>query len=124
MSLDRSMRYLRSGVVLWELLVGRKLFAGENDLAVLKLIESSHTYVKPPSTYNPAVPQELDYIVLKALAKERDKRYQTADELQRALHRFLYSFAPDFDPTDLSYVGQGPFQERDRRGPQADPAAQ
>src|SRR6185437_14817329 len=98
------------GVVLWELLVGRKLFAGDNDLAVLKLIESSQTYVKPPSTHNPAVPQELDYIVLKALSKQREKRYQTAEELQRALHRFLYSFAPDFNPTDLSYVAKDLFK--------------
>jgi serine/threonine protein kinase len=98
------------GIVLWELLVGRKLFAGDNDLAVLKLIESSQTYVKAPSTQNPAVPKDLDYIVLKALAKQRDKRYQTAEELQRALHRFLYSFVPDFNPTDLSYSAKDLFK--------------
>jgi serine/threonine-protein kinase len=98
------------GIVLWELLVGRKLFAGDNDLAVLKLIESSQTYVKPPSTYNPAVPKELDYIVLKALAKQVDKRYQTAEELQRALHKFVYSFSPEFNPTDLSYAAKDLFK--------------
>jgi serine/threonine-protein kinase len=75
------------GTVLWELLAGKKLFAGENDLAVLKMIESCNTFVKPPSTLNPDVPPELDYIVLKALAKHRDKRYQSAEELQRALHK-------------------------------------
>ncbi|MBL7716810.1 MAG: serine/threonine protein kinase [Bdellovibrionales bacterium] len=91
------------GIVLWELLTGRKLFAGENDLAILKLIEACATHVKPPSTLNPKVPKELDYIVLKCLAKQRESRYQTGEEMQRALHKFLYSSFPDFNPGDLSY---------------------
>jgi serine/threonine-protein kinase len=98
------------GIVLWELLTGKKLFAGENDLAVLKLIESVNTHVKPPSTLNPKVPKELDYIVLKALAKQREKRYQTGEEMQRALHKFLYAFSPDFNPGDLSYHAKDLFK--------------
>jgi serine/threonine-protein kinase len=98
------------GIVLWELLTGKKLFAGENDLAVLKLIENCNSHVKPPSTMNPKVPKELDYIVLKALAKQREKRYQTAEELQRALHKFLYAFSPDFNPSDLSYYAKDLFK--------------
>lgn len=96
--------------VLWELLTGRKLFAGENDLAVLKMIESCNTHVKPPSALNPNVPPELDYIVLKALAKQRDKRYQTVEEFQRVLHKFLYSHAPDFNPGDLAYYAKDMFK--------------
>ena len=91
------------GAVLWEMLTGKKLFAGDSDLAVLKLIESCQTHVKPPSTLNPKVPRELDYIVLKTLAKQKEKRYQTAEELQRALHKFLTTFMPEFNPSDLSY---------------------
>ena len=92
------------GIVLWEILTGKKLFAGENDLAVLKLIESSQTSVKPPSTVNALVPKELDAIVMRALTKQRERRYQTAEEFQRALHKFTVSFNPEFDPSDLSYV--------------------
>jgi serine/threonine-protein kinase len=98
------------GTVLWELLTGRKLFAGDNDLAVLKLIESCTTHVKPPSSINPQVPKELDYIVLRALARQREKRFQSCEELQRALHRFLYSFNPDFNPGDLSYYAKDLFK--------------
>ena len=98
------------GIVLWELLTGRKLFAGENDLAVLKLIEACSTHVKPPSTFNPKVPKELDYIVLKMLSKQREKRYQSCEEVQRALHKFLYSFAPDFNPGDLAYYAKDLFK--------------
>ncbi len=99
------------GAVLWELLTGKKLFAGESDLAILKLIESSQTYVKAPSTINPKVPKELDIIVFKALAKKKEQRYQTADELYRALHRFLYSFTPEFNPSDLGLTGKSLFKK-------------
>lgn len=98
------------GAVLWELLTGKKLFAGESDLAVLKLIESCQTHVKPPSTLNPKIPKELDYIVLKTLTKQRERRYQTAEELQRALHKFLYGFMPEFNPSDLAYYAKDLFK--------------
>lgn len=98
------------GTVLWELLTGKRLFAAENDLAVLKLIESCQAHVKAPSILNPKVPRELDYIVLRTLAKQREKRFQTAEELQRALHKFIYNYAPDFNPTDLSYYAKDLFK--------------
>jgi hypothetical protein len=98
------------GIVLWELLVGRKLFAGDNELAVLKQIESCTTHVKPPSQFVGLIPPELDAIVMKTLSKQRDKRYQNAEELQRALHRFIYSHYPDFNPTDLSYCARDLFK--------------
>ncbi len=98
------------GIVLWELLVGKKLFAGENDLAVLKQIESCQN-VKPPSALNPNVPKELDYIVLRALARNADKRFQSAEEFQRALHKFLISFSPEFSPQDIAQFAKELFQE-------------
>lgn len=117
-TLDRRCDIFSLGAVLWELLAGRKLFAGDNDLAVLKMIESCNSHVKPPSSYNPEVPPELDKIVLKALSKERNHRYQTAEEMQRALHRFLYSYNSDFNPSDLSYQAKDLFKKeivRDRK---------
>lgn len=91
------------GIVLWELLTGKVLFGGKDDLAKLKLIEACNTTVKPPSMLNPKVPKEMDDIVLKCLAKDRKKRWESAEELQRALHNFIYAFRPEFDPSDLTY---------------------
>ena len=99
------------GIVFWELLTGRKLFSSENDLAVLKLIESSQSFIKPPSTVNPAVPKELDYIVMKSLTKQREKRFQNAEEFHRALHRFIIAYNPDYDPTELSYTVKELFKD-------------
>jgi serine/threonine protein kinase len=98
------------GTVFWELLVGKKLFAGDNDLAVLKMIESCSSTVRPPSELNPNVPKELDAIVMKLLSKSPEKRHQTGEELQRTLRRFLNAYAPDFASSDLSHVSKELFQ--------------
>ncbi len=90
------------GIVLWELLAGRKLFAGDNDLATLRLIQNCQNTIRAPSEFNKLVPHELDYIVLQALAKDRDKRFPNALEFQRKLQRWLVSFNPDFNPIDLA----------------------
>ncbi|MGZ3651548.1 MAG: serine/threonine protein kinase [Bdellovibrionota bacterium] len=105
------------GIVLWELLTAKRLFVAETDMGVLRLIQSAK--IEPPSTFNPAVPQSLDAIVLKGLTRDKNKRYQSAEEFQRDLHKFLYSFNPSFNPADLSYYAQELFkneirEDRDR----------
>lgn len=105
------------GIVLWELLTAKRLFVAETDMGVLRLIQSAK--IEPPSTFNPAVPQALDAIVIKSLTRDKNKRYQGAEEFQRDLHKFLYSFNPSFNPADLSYYAQELFkneirEDRDR----------
>ena len=60
------------GVVLWELLAGRRPFEGANTVAVLDAL----LHAEPPSLtrLNPAVPRELDALVGKMLAKDRERR--------------------------------------------------
>lgn len=96
--------------VFWELLTGKKLFSGENDLAVIRMVENCQNHIKAPSLVNSKVPKELDAILMKALEKDRSKRYQTAGELQRAIHKFLYQFAPEFNPADLSFYARDLFK--------------
>jgi eukaryotic-like serine/threonine-protein kinase len=97
------------GITLWEMLCSRKLFKANNDLAVLKKIQECK--VPAPSSINPNVPKELDEIVLKALSKDRSKRYDDLDQLNRALMKFLYTHYPDFNSTDLSYFAKELFKE-------------
>lgn len=97
------------GITLWEMLCSRKLFKENNDLAVLKKIQECKIPV--PSSINPNVPKELDEIVLKALSKNRSKRYENLDQMNRALMKFLYAKYPDFNATDLSYFAQELFRE-------------
>jgi len=97
------------GITLWEMLCSRKLFKANNDLAVLKKIQECK--IAPPSSVNPNVPKELDEIVMKCLSKERTKRYESMDHLNRALIKFLYSNYPDFNATDLAYFAKELFKE-------------
>jgi serine/threonine protein kinase len=89
------------GIVLWELLTGRKLFTAENEIAVLRMIENCSTSVRPPSEINPHVPRELDYIVMQALAKNRDRRFANCMEFQKRLQKFIVQFNPEFNPADI-----------------------
>ncbi len=92
------------GIVLWELLTGKRLFVaeGDNEFQVLKMIESCNSYVKPPSTYNPEVSKELDAIVMQALSRDPKKRFQSGEEMGRALRKLLAVQYSDFGPSDLS----------------------
>jgi serine/threonine-protein kinase len=74
------------GIVLWELLTERRLFKGENDIVTQKLVKACK--VPPPSAINAQLPKELDAIVLKALAKNRDDRFADALGLRMALEDF------------------------------------
>jgi eukaryotic-like serine/threonine-protein kinase len=71
------------GAVAYYLLTGQPPFTNENALALLK----AHAMqpVTPPSTRNPAVPDDLERIVLRCLAKRREDRFQDANRLGVAL---------------------------------------
>lgn len=109
MELDARYDQFALGITLWEMLCSRKLFKENNDLAVLKKIQECKIPV--PSSINPNVPKELDEIVLKALSKDRTKRFDNLDQMNRALMKFLYAKFPDFNATDLSYFSQELFRE-------------
>ncbi len=109
LALDHRYDQFAVGITLWELLCSRKLFQATNDLAVLKLIQNCK--VPAPSSINPNVPKELDQIVLKSLAKDRNQRYENMDKFNRALVKFLYSNYPDFNATDLGYFAKQLFKE-------------
>jgi serine/threonine protein kinase len=74
------------GVVLYEALTNRRLFSRKTLAATVAAVHAAK--VLPPSTFNEAVPPELDQVVLRALIRDRDKRYPTGDELARALEPF------------------------------------
>jgi tRNA A-37 threonylcarbamoyl transferase component Bud32 len=75
------------GVVLYELLTGRLPFEGDSPIAIaLRHLDSEPL---PFAEVRPDVPVELQQIIAKAMAREPEKRYQTAGELQVALRSFL-----------------------------------
>lgn len=109
LQLDARYDMFAVGITLWEMLCSRKLFKAANDLAVLKKIQECK--VPPPSKINPNVPKELDEIVLQALRKDRNKRFENMDQFNRALIKFLYANYPDFNSSDLSYFAKELFKD-------------
>jgi eukaryotic-like serine/threonine-protein kinase len=73
------------GIVLYEMLTGKVPFTGDSaiEIAMKHLNEPP----KPPSKIRPEIPEELDQVVLRALAKNPEDRYQTAEEFSEDLHR-------------------------------------
>lgn len=102
------------GIVLWESLTGKKLFspgAGENDYAVLKQIEAADAHVRAPSKVIPTLPATLDPIVMKALTRDRNKRYKSAEEFSAALRRWLVTVAPEYSARDASKIARELFKQ-------------
>jgi serine/threonine-protein kinase len=81
------------GVTLWEMLVGRRLFAGKDDLETLRNVLQKP--VPPPSSLRPGIPAELDRVVLRALERDREQRYATAEELARDCDAVLGTLRAD-----------------------------
>jgi hypothetical protein len=73
------------GVVLYECITGMRLFPGKSPMAVAQAVLRAP--IAEPSRANKAIPPELDAIVLKALARQRDDRYASTLEFARELER-------------------------------------
>lgn len=80
---DRRCDLFSLGIVMWELLVGERLFKRATDFESMEAVVKEDT--PAPSSLRPDVPPALDAIVGKLLAKSPLDRYQTADELLDAL---------------------------------------
>jgi serine/threonine protein kinase len=96
--IDRRIDIFATGIVLHEILTGRRLFKGENDMQTIERVRRCE--VAPPSLFNPLCPPQLDQIVLQALARNRDDRYQSASEMADALDDVVY--ASRFQATHLA----------------------
>lgn len=73
------------GIVLYELLTGEVPFSG--DVAVEVAMKHLSTIPDPPSKLRPDVPRDLDAVVMRALAKEPDQRYDSAEDMAADLDR-------------------------------------
>lgn len=102
------------GIVLWELLANDRLFTGSNEAAILRKVRDCQ--IPSIRKVNPTVPPELERIVMKALAKDRNVRYQTAANFHRDLNRFLNTQFPDFSPQDFSHFVRESFKSSYQEG--------
>jgi serine/threonine protein kinase len=107
--LDRRSDVFAIGVCLYEMLTGERLFVGDSDFSVLEKVRKVE--VLPPSHFNRKIPEPLERIVMKALAKDVDDRYQYASDLAMDLQGFMYSTGARFGERDLSQFMKSTFAE-------------
>ena len=75
------------GIMLWEMLAGRKLFQGETDYQTVKQVQAG--VIPSIRSINPGVPEELDKILRKSLSRAKNDRYQNAQQMSEELTEFL-----------------------------------
>jgi len=98
--IDRRVDVFALGCVLYQVTLGKRPFHGEDALATLyQLLEKD---LVRPSAVDPSYPPELEQVVLRALAKNRDERFATALELQMALERFLVTSGQHVTDEDVA----------------------
>jgi len=98
-------------IVLWELLTGQQYLpiSGLDPSAGLALVR--HPKPMPPSSRAPWIAPELDKVVLRALAPDREQRFQRAEEFRLALSDVITKVAPRTDPARVVELMQTVFQD-------------
>jgi len=102
LSVDRRVDVFAAGIILWEMLAGKRLFLGDTDFTTVRLVRDAN--IPAISQINTQVPPELEDILRTALARDRDTRFQTAHDFGRALIKFLYRYGrpvSEYEVADL-----------------------
>ncbi len=99
--LDARSDIFAAGVVLYEMVCGRRPYEGDIGAVLPRIVTADYA---PPSALNPSVTPELEAIIAKAMALDREDRYPTGQAFAEALREYLYSNDPRFSPALLSQL--------------------
>ena len=98
--LDRRSDIFAAGTVFYEILAGRRLFVADSDFATLEKVRKVD--IEQPSKAIPGMTPDLEAILLKALAREREERYQWGREMAEDLALYLRRHYPGYSAKDLA----------------------
>ncbi|HLV64675.1 MAG TPA: serine/threonine-protein kinase [Polyangiaceae bacterium] len=101
------------GIILWELLAGRRLFLGESDYETVRMVQQAN--VPPLRKFHPGVPPELEAVVNRALAADPARRYQSARDLGRDLNRMLFRIGREVSSFDIAQLVLPIWRERNEK---------
>jgi len=109
--IDKRADIFSLGVVFYELVTGHKPFLASSEGSILDAVRECR--VAPPTTINPRIPDRLASVVMKALDRDPDQRYQDAAEMYRDLDRVLHERQVPSAP-ELSRLMNVLYDERER----------
>ncbi|MGD0838277.1 MAG: serine/threonine-protein kinase [Polyangia bacterium] len=99
------------GIVLAEMIMGKRLFFAANDLDVLLMVRDCR--LERWEKYGQGVPAALEAIVRKSLAKGLEERFQSAAEFRKALEDLQFSLGVRVGPSDIGLLAADLFDSSD-----------
>lgn len=99
-SLDHRSDIFSLGLVLYEMLTGTKVFAGDSELSILEQVRNPK--VQLPSEINPDIPEDVEKVILKALEPDSADRYQSARDFQNDLEEVMRKYGWTVDSAALA----------------------
>jgi eukaryotic-like serine/threonine-protein kinase len=114
-NIDRRTDVFALGVIVWELLTGRRLFKRNSPYETYQAVIECN--VPLPSSLNVELDPQIDAIVMKAVAKAKESRYPTAEAFGDALAKYLHQRGKGSSPGELGrYLEEGFAQEIEEHG--------
>jgi serine/threonine protein kinase len=101
------------GIILWELLAGRRLFMGESDLETVRMVQSAR--VPSIREINRGVSPELERVLMKALTEDPADRYQRARDFGRALNQLLFTMGRSVSSFEIAELVEPIRREREQK---------
>jgi serine/threonine protein kinase len=89
-----------AGIVLYEMITGQMLYLEEDLHRLLDM--ARRAAIASPTTLRKGIPPQLEKIVMRALQKKKEDRYQSASDFASDLERFLHTYSPVFTAAKLS----------------------
>lgn len=112
--IDRRYDVFAAGLILWEIVTGRRLWGSRQPLEIMRGLADDEMATIIDEA--PEVPEELRPVLLKSLAADRDVRYANALELKSAIQSYLLTQSHRIDPENLvGIVSEGFGAIREKR---------
>jgi eukaryotic-like serine/threonine-protein kinase len=102
------------GIILWEMLAGRRLFQGKSDYETVKQVQAAK--IPPITQLSRDADDHLQSILARALAQNRENRYGSARALGSDLTRYLYKLGRPVSSFDIAELVRGAMLQRKQKG--------
>jgi serine/threonine-protein kinase len=110
---DKRVDIFAAGILLWEMLTGRRLFLGASDIETFKLVQAAQ--IQDPRHFRADISEDVVRVLARALAREPTQRYQTADEMARDLSAVQVRLGRPVTYFDIGELVKAAAAERDRK---------
>jgi len=96
---DHRVDVFACGIVLYELLVGRRMFRANSEFSILEKVRNVDFV--PPTQINTRLDPELEAIIMKALAKDKEDRWEWASDMAKAIQDYAHGSGQVFQRSDV-----------------------